>query len=136
MDGKWMEATMDVTQKTNDEQAKFWNGFAGRGWGEAQDVLDRMLVPFEDHIVDSVSVGPGGRVLDVGCGTGSTTLAVARVLGANGHCTGVDISEPMLAVARQRTERDSTAPRFASRRPAGWSALARRLLLRIGGGEE
>lgn len=103
---------MDVTQQTNEEQEKFWNGLAGRGWVEAQDVLDRMLAPFEELLVEAVSARRGGRVLDVGCGTGSTTLAVARLLGAGGHCTGVDISEPMLAVARQRAERDNVPAGF------------------------
>jgi SAM-dependent methyltransferase len=52
------------------------------------------------------------RVLDVGCGTGSTTLAVARRLGEEGTCTGVDISEPMVALARARAERERTPPSF------------------------
>ena len=43
-------------------------------------------------------------MLDVGCGTGSTTLAIAGRLGVGGSCVGVDISEPMLALARQRAE--------------------------------
>ena len=51
-------------------------------------------------------------MLDVGCGTGSTTLAVARRLGAKGHCIGVDISEPMIAAARARAEREGTPASF------------------------
>jgi len=51
-------------------------------------------------------------VLDVGCGTGSTTLAVARLLGANGRCIGIDISDPMIAVARARAERESAPASF------------------------
>ena len=54
----------------------------------------------------------GGRVLDVGCGTGSTTLAVARRLGAKGRCIGIDISEPMIAAARARAEREGTPASF------------------------
>ena len=103
---------MDVTQQTNDEQTTLWNGLAGRGWVEAQVVLDQMLKPFEDLLVEAVSAESGTRVLDVGCGTGSTTLAVARRLGAKGRCTGIDISEPMLAAARLRAERDSTPASF------------------------
>ncbi len=51
-------------------------------------------------------------MLDVGCGTGSTTLAVARLLGANGRCIGIDISDPMIAVARARAERESAPASF------------------------
>ena len=49
-------------------------------------------------------------MLDVGCGTGSTTLAVARRLGRDGRCVGIDISEPMIAAARARAERAKASP--------------------------
>jgi ubiquinone/menaquinone biosynthesis C-methylase UbiE len=103
---------MDVTHQTDDEQTTLWNGPAGRAWVEAQELLDQMFKPFEDLLVEAVSAGSGGRVLDVGCGTGSTTLAVARLLGAKGRCTGIDISDPMIAVARARAERESRPASF------------------------
>jgi SAM-dependent methyltransferase len=100
------------TQQANAEQAVMWNGLAGRGWVEAQEALDRMLRPFENLLVEAVAAGPRGQVLDVGCGTGSTTLAFARVRGAQGRAIGVDISEPMLAVAQKRAERENTPASF------------------------
>jgi SAM-dependent methyltransferase len=103
---------MDVTHQTDGEQTKLWNGPAGHAWVEMQESLDQLLQPFEDLLVDAVAAGPGGRVLDVGCGTGSTTLAVARRLGANGRCTGIDISAPMIAAARARAERERTPASF------------------------
>jgi SAM-dependent methyltransferase len=51
-------------------------------------------------------------VLDVGCGTGSTTLAVARTIGAGGRCVGIDISDPMIAAARARAERERAPASF------------------------
>ena len=51
-------------------------------------------------------------MLDVGCGTGGTTVAVARRIGVTGHCVGVDISEPMLDAARARAERERTPATF------------------------
>lgn len=86
----------------NDEQSALWNGPAGRAWVEMQDLLDAMMKPFEAPLVEAAAGGT--RVLDIGCGTGSTTLAIARSLGTAAHCTGVDISAPMLALARQRAE--------------------------------
>src|SRR5882672_3620081 len=103
---------MDVAGQTDDEQTALWNGLAGRAWVEAQELLDQALKPFEDLLVEAVSTGPGGRVLDVGCGTGSTTLAVARLLGAKGRCIGIDISDPMIAAARARGEQETTPASF------------------------
>src|SRR5687767_11120069 len=85
----------ETTMGTNEteEQEQVWNATAGRGWVEMLDVIDQALRPFEDLLVEAVGVGPGGRVLDVGCGTGGTTVAIARRLGAEGDCTGLDIAE-------------------------------------------
>ncbi|MHA7633829.1 class I SAM-dependent methyltransferase [Corallococcus sp. M7] len=95
-----------------DEQSKLWNGTAGHAWAENQAVLDGMFKPIEDLLVEAVVAASARQVLDVGCGTGSTTLAVARRLGAMGHGTGIDISEPMLATARIRAEQEGTPARF------------------------
>jgi SAM-dependent methyltransferase len=103
---------MDVTHQTNDEQATLWNGLGGRAWVETQDLLDQVLKPLEDLLVEAVFAGSGSRVLDVGCGTGCTTIAVARLLAANGRCTGIDISEPMIAAARARAQRENTPASF------------------------
>lgn len=51
-------------------------------------------------------IGPGMRVLDVGCGMGITTEALAELVGENGHVTGLDFSEERLAIARERYESD------------------------------
>src|SRR4051794_37150412 len=94
------------------EQAQLWNGPAGRAWVELQAVLDGMLKPFGDIVVERVPAGGNGAVLDVGCGAGATTLAAARRLGAEGRCVGVDISEPLIAAARSRAEREGVEARF------------------------
>jgi ubiquinone/menaquinone biosynthesis C-methylase UbiE len=109
---KHEEASMAVTLETDDGQAALWNGAAGRAWVEAQSVLDQMFEPFEALLVEAISAGPGGRVLDVGCGTGGTTLAAARLLGAKGRCIGIDVSDPMIVAARARAEREGTSAMF------------------------
>jgi SAM-dependent methyltransferase len=103
---------MEATQQSDDEQAKLWNGLAGRAWVETQDVLDRMSKPFEELLLAEVAASPCGCVLDVGCGTGGTTVAAARFLGAAGRSVGIDISEPMIAAARARAERERVPASF------------------------
>jgi SAM-dependent methyltransferase len=103
---------MDVTQAGNDEQRALWNGRAGETWVEFQTLLDRLLLPFEELLAAAVANDSAGRVLDIGCGTGSTTLAAARRLAAGGECVGIDISAPMIAAARARAEREGLAASF------------------------
>ena len=98
---------MDGTRQTQNHR-KAWNGAGGRAWVETQDLLNRIFQPFEDVLVDAVRRASPSRLLDVGCGTGSTTLAVARLVGESGRCEGIDISDPMISAARVRAER---APR-------------------------
>jgi SAM-dependent methyltransferase len=59
--------------------------------------------------VDAVA---GDRVLDVGCGAGGTTLAVAHRLAPRGRCTGIDISGPMVAAARERARAEGVDATF------------------------
>jgi len=103
---------MDVTHKSDDEQAARWNGVAGRAWVDAQDLLDSVFKPLEDLLVEAVAAASQSQVLDVGCGTGSTTVAVARRIGSKGRSIGIDISEPMIAAARARAERENVRAEF------------------------
>jgi SAM-dependent methyltransferase len=103
---------MNTTDDTQREQTALWNGAAGRAWVDAQDVLDRLFTPFETVLVDAVRAASARSVLDVGCGTGSTTLAIARARGGAGLCLGIDISEPMITLARARAAREQARAEF------------------------
>lgn len=83
-----------MTSGVNSEQAAMWTA-AGRGWAEVEDTVDLLLKPFEELLVQVAAQRPRRRVLDVGCGTGGVTRAVA--VATKAHCVGVDISETMLA---------------------------------------
>jgi SAM-dependent methyltransferase len=94
---------MSTIQQPNRDQAALWNDASGQVWVEMQGVLDQMLAPFEVMLVERGFPGAGGHVLDIGCGAGATTLAMARRLGPAGRCLGVDISAPLVTAARART---------------------------------
>ncbi|MFJ5730470.1 class I SAM-dependent methyltransferase [Streptomyces paradoxus] len=100
---------MDASHRSDDEQAARWNGPAGNAWVDLQELLDEMFRPFEELLVDAVAAEHAGSVLDVGCGTGGITRAVAR---RSGHCVGVDISGPMIETARANAEREGVPASF------------------------
>ena len=86
----------------NTDQIAFWNEAAGQTWADLQDLLDVQLEPLGRAVLAALAVQPGERVIDVGCGCGQTTLALGEQTGPSGRALGVDISEPMLAIARRR----------------------------------
>lgn len=124
---------MEVTHEADSAQMRLWNGDKGRAWVEVQAVLDRMLKPFGELLLDAFAAQPTDRVLDVGCGTGATTLAVAQAIGKRARCIGIDISEPMITAARSRAGRDGSSASFIcadaqthSFEPAGFDTIISR----------
>ena len=103
---------MDTERMGDNKQAALWNGDVGQAWVEAQELLDSMFQPMEDMFVQAVSTELDQQVLDVGCGTGSTTLTASRRLGTRGRCVGIDISEPMIVTARSRAEQEDLTTTF------------------------
>ena len=79
----------------NEEQAKLWNGAAGQAWVDGQVLLDGMFEPFERLIVGEARRRGARAVLDVGCGSGATTLAIARL--GDMRAVGIDLSAPLIA---------------------------------------
>ncbi|MGX8010414.1 class I SAM-dependent methyltransferase [Mesorhizobium sp. ORM8.1] len=100
---------MPQSAPPNTRQAALWNDASGKTWVEMQPILDKILAPFERLVVDAGYPGEGGNVLDIGCGAGATTLAMARRVGNDGNCVGLDISQPLVALATERTRVEEVA---------------------------
>jgi SAM-dependent methyltransferase len=113
----------------NDDQVAYWNAVAGETWVAMQDRLDGVIEPLGARAIAALAPAPGERVIDVGCGCGQTSLALAAAVGPTGAMLGADVSRPMLAVARRRAadlpqasfiEADAQTHAFA---PGGFDAV-------------
>jgi SAM-dependent methyltransferase len=91
-----------MSQPSNAEQIEYWNGPAGERWAAAQDRIDRHLGLITEMLMAFAAPKEGERVLDIGCGGGTTALLLRERIGSEGAVTGIDISAPNLGVARAR----------------------------------
>ena len=87
---------------SNDAQIDYWNTSAGETWVRHQQQLDRQLEVLGLEAMRVLAPATGERIVDIGCGCGETTLELSAYVGPSGAVVGVDISEPMLEVARRR----------------------------------
>ncbi len=85
----------------NTAMQRYWNEVAGPRWVARAGIQESRNLEVA-HILQQAAVPkPGERVLDIGCGTGATTIPFAAAVGPGGAVTGADIAEPMLAQCRQ-----------------------------------
>lgn len=80
-----------------------WNSPAAQTWVRLQTRLDQLFHQLTQVALEHAAPQPGERAIDIGCGCGATVLELASRVGPGGHVLGVDLSEPMLGLARQRT---------------------------------
>ncbi|MBW5480577.1 class I SAM-dependent methyltransferase [Streptomyces bambusae] len=90
----------------NTAQAQSWNGYEGAHWAAHQDRWDAVNAGFDQPLFEAAAVARGERVLDIGCGAGSTTRQAARAVAPDGGALGLDLSGPMLERARASAEAD------------------------------
>ncbi|MFZ5609493.1 MAG: class I SAM-dependent methyltransferase [Pseudomonadota bacterium] len=81
-------------------QAELWAGPLGETWVAKDHIFQAMIAPVGAALLEAATIAPGETVLDVGCGAGATSLALARAVTPGGAVTGLDISPPLLAAAR------------------------------------
>lgn len=91
-----------IDQPASPLDQTFWKQKGGEAWLQLQDLMERLYLPLSDAILDRLAPPAGARILDVGCGGGATTLALARRLGPDGRAVGVDISQSLLDSAHRQ----------------------------------
>jgi SAM-dependent methyltransferase len=83
----------------NAEQAELWNGRLGKAWVNVEDYIDGMMAPLSTVALEAVNAKPSDRIIDIGCGCGTTSFS----LGATGAAVwGVDISTAMIDRANEK----------------------------------
>ena len=90
-----------LTAVPNENMTAAWDGDEGAHWAANADRYDESVRSHHARLFDAAAIGAEEAVLDLGCGTGRTTRDAARAAHA-GRALGVDLSGPMLAVARER----------------------------------
>jgi SAM-dependent methyltransferase len=101
---------------TEDAQATLWNDVVGDAWVRHVEYFDATLASFGDAVIQRLDPAPGDRVLDIGCGVGTTTFDLAALV-PPGEVVGVDLSARMLGEARPQGRCQRASPTFASLRP-------------------
>jgi SAM-dependent methyltransferase len=86
----------------NAAQQEYWNTVAGPRWVGLAGFVERRVQAVNPLLLARSKISPGERVLEIGCGTGAATVPLAEAVGERGAVLGVDISEPMMAGARER----------------------------------
>lgn len=86
----------------NAVQRRYWNTVAGPRWVASPGFRERRNQESLALLLAHLGLNGGESVLEIGCGTGALTLPLAAAVGERGRVVAVDISEPMLGLARQR----------------------------------
>ena len=92
-----------LVDEANAEQFRAWNGDEVQHWVTHIDRYEAASARFDPWLLTAAGFTATDRVLDVGCGAGRSSSAAARAA-VDGHVVGLDLSAPLLALARRRAE--------------------------------
>lgn len=93
----------------NDRSMEDWTGEIGDRWLAHLDTFESMIGPAGDALMRHAAFRPGERVVDIGCGGGATSIAIARAVGPQGRVTGIDVAPKLVARAQARAAKAGAA---------------------------
>jgi 2-polyprenyl-3-methyl-5-hydroxy-6-metoxy-1,4-benzoquinol methylase len=76
--------------------------------GHSQEEISRLMLqaailrPFTERLLRNAEIGPGMRVLDLGCGAGDVSMLAAELVGPSGSVVGIDRNPQVIALASKR----------------------------------
>jgi ubiquinone/menaquinone biosynthesis C-methylase UbiE len=79
-----------------------WAGEMGAKWLANLDRFEGMIAPIGEALLKQAEFKPGERVLDIGCGGGGTTIAIAKSVAPAGDVLGIDISPDLTTASTKR----------------------------------
>ena len=88
----------------NEDQLEFWDDLAP-AWLASEEHTELVSASFGAAAMGRLGLRAGQRVIDIGCGSGSTTLALAKLVAPGGEAVGIDIAPAMVQAARERAAR-------------------------------
>src|SRR5690349_12920269 len=94
--GELQTMEVPVGHDKNADQIAYWNGPGGQHWSDRQAAQDVLLAPVSQALIDRAQAKAGERVIDIGCGCGAISIALAERVAPAGFVLGIDISVPML----------------------------------------
>lgn len=86
----------------NAREVQYWNSAATQPWSKQHEPIDRLFAGLTQTVLGIAAPQPGERVIDIGCGSGTTVLELAVRVGPSGYVLGADISKQSVEKARQR----------------------------------
>jgi ubiquinone/menaquinone biosynthesis C-methylase UbiE len=90
------------TSSPNAREVQYWNSARTRAWAEEYEAIDRLFAGLTRGALDHAAPKLGERVIDIGCGSGTTVLELAARVGPSGYVLGADVSKASVEKARER----------------------------------
>jgi SAM-dependent methyltransferase len=85
----------------NEAETRRWNNPIWTAAWPKREVFTAAVTP---SVLEAAAAAPGQRVCDIGCGGGRVTIALGQAVAPDGEAVGLDVSAPLLDLARQRAE--------------------------------